>query len=439
MVSCRTSRLLLVAVCGVFGPGAGAAAQSWSLVGPAPGVSFGLAGDLIARDAQGLVGFDEAAARTVLPYQGGFVHTPAAAPARLFATLAGNQSRAYLFGGLDSTTGQPRSDVWRFDRSTVDWSPVPTTPGGPGPRVGAKAAPWQDGWPLVFFGGTDLVGMPNDTWLLMDLGAVTFWISQPTPPGLAGRIQHTMAQAPRAMVILFGGSNGGVLGDCWLWNGTAWQQHLGPSPPPAVDARMAYDAARDMTVMLHPNGQTWEWNGFTWRLVGATGAPSWLQPAAVWEPGVGSGSGRVLGIEAGSVRAFAPSPARFDVTLDATCAPPGGQPLELDAFERSLPILGQAMVLRARGLLPTALLFGAFELSSQPTFPLGCGCQLGLNGIATGVQFVPGTTSARLWSLPIANDPALYGAAIDVQGIVLDPASVCFVTSTQRGTIVCGL
>ena len=110
----------------------------------------------------------------------------------------------------------------------------------------------------------------------------------------------------------------------------------------------------------------------------------------------------------------------------------------MQPFERSLPVLGQTLHLRASGVPPSSFFVGVYEFAVAPGVQFGCGCMLGVNGSAAGLQFVPGTTTARDWLLPILPLSALHGLAIDVQGVVVGTAQPCFAMTTTRGTVVPG-
>jgi len=79
---------------------------------------------------------------------------------------------------------------------------------------------------------------------------------------------------------MFGGADGQVFGDTWMWDGANW--HNAPavtSPPARTDAAMAYDAARGRLVLFggHDATQsfsgTWEWDGTTWTQVATATSP----------------------------------------------------------------------------------------------------------------------------------------------------------------------
>jgi hypothetical protein len=414
-----------------------AVAQTWATVGtPQPSVSFGTENQLLARDSSGLVGFDETLGRTLLSTATGWVSLPSAISPRVSATICSNGSRVYLFGGLDGTTGLV-DQVWRFERNTQDWTPMNTL-SAPSPRYRAVAAQLGSSNLMLLFGGTDATGVRNDTWLFAD-ASIMLMGPQTTPVGLIPRTGMALAGGPEQSAVLFGGQATTTLGDTWIFRGTTWTQYQGSGPPPAADCRMVYDHKRDVTVLLHPNGETWEWNDYDWRRTPATGGPgSWNRPAVSYVPLPGVGLRALVDTAAGlTTWAFTPSLADFELTQDATCFN-GNTPLELGAFRRSLPHIGQNFQLRATGALPSTLCVGAYELSTSTMIPWTCGCMIGLFGVGTGLQFVPGTTSERNWSLPIAPSPLLNGVAIDVQAFFVDPALPCLIMTTQRGKLTAG-
>jgi hypothetical protein len=80
-------------------------------------------------------------------------------------------------------------------------------------------------------------------------------------------------------VLLFGGVSGvgahyGVLNDMWTWNGSLWsEQRSSPTPSARLGCVMDFDAATGTVVTYGgmafepPNqvlGDTWLWNGSAW-------------------------------------------------------------------------------------------------------------------------------------------------------------------------------
>lgn len=446
------NRCIMTITVGLLTGLAATSAQSWTASAPAPAVAFGTSGDLLGRlpAPHGLVGFDEVQGKTVLPLAGGWVNLQAAVPPRSYATLANSSSQLYVFAGLNMTTGQYLNDLWRYNPALGDWEIM--TAGvvtGPIPRFGCKAAPFDNSWALLFFGGADAIGVLNDTWVMLPPGTAAnppFWVQQSTPSALVGRIRHCMARAPNGYAILFGGDNGAPLGDTWLFDVNGWMAYTGVGPPAAADCRMTYDPWRVMTVLVHPNGETWEWNGIVWRRVGATGAPTWSNPAIVFDDHFTTpNAGTVLAVQQAAAGtetySYTPSPANFDTSSDLACSLPGMLPIELRQHQRSLPILGQSMHMRVTGLPQASILLGAyeFEVPNTPSIAIGCGCQAALFGAATIVDLLPYAGGPRDWLLPIANIPALVGVPIAAQGFAVNSASACWLVTTQRARLVPGL
>jgi len=84
-------------------------------------------------------------------------------------------------------------------------------------------------------------------------------------------------------VVLFGGQNAsGILGDTWLWNGSAWSEaHPSQSPSPRRNASMAYDPAIKSVVLFggedatgSDQNDTWAWSGATWTQLHPPTSPS---------------------------------------------------------------------------------------------------------------------------------------------------------------------
>jgi hypothetical protein len=94
-----------------------------------------------------------------------------------------------------------------------------------------------------------------------------------TPPA---RMWHSMAyDSQRGRVVMFGGRGGpdGVSGDyffndTWEWDGSQWYFRGTNGPPASIQAEMAYDANRGVTVLaggFPPSPtQVWEWDGTNW-------------------------------------------------------------------------------------------------------------------------------------------------------------------------------
>lgn len=101
----------------------------------------------------------------------------------------------------------------------------------------------------------------------------------PNSPGLM--LGQAMAfDSRRQATVLFGGGNPqtGPLytSDTWEWDGAIWNKRNSGQAPARQDAGMAYDSDRGVCVMFGggtnlfladtPFNDTWEWDGFVWKL-----------------------------------------------------------------------------------------------------------------------------------------------------------------------------
>ena len=134
---------------------------------------------------------------------------------------------------------------------------------------------------MSFHEGTGTVARFGGEWRsgtcgqwLEDVGTMWTWNgatwarylgTQPPARTRAGMVYD----AARDRLVLFGGSTvedywyGPPLGDTWEWDGTAWEERPVVGPPAQSGHAMAYDRARQRTV-LFGRGSTWEWDGTEW-------------------------------------------------------------------------------------------------------------------------------------------------------------------------------
>ncbi|MEM7201346.1 MAG: kelch repeat-containing protein [Planctomycetota bacterium] len=115
------------------------------------------------------------------------------------------------------------------------------------------------------------------------------WTNLPYAAGYFGpgaRGQHAMAyDDARQRTVVFGGSGdwGAVFGDTWEWDGVTrtWTQITTTSSPSAGNHTMAYDSGRDLVVLLEwavatstPTRKTWEFDGSDWTQTARTSSPT---------------------------------------------------------------------------------------------------------------------------------------------------------------------
>lgn len=191
-----------------------------------------------------------------------------------------NRGRTVLFGGYGPKPdgSEYLSDTWEFDGSS--WS-LRTT-GGPSARQNPAMAFDSARSRVVMFGGFAFNPGPvtyGQTWEWNG----TAW-SMVSSSGPSARYMHAMAyDAARQQTILFGGLADGVYRDTvtWAWNGSAWTQAASSGPTTRFGHAMAYDPIRQKMVLFGGFGgsgdvktllrDTWEWNGSGWTLITGAG------------------------------------------------------------------------------------------------------------------------------------------------------------------------
>lgn len=177
-----------------------------------------------------------------------------------------NRGVTVLYGGASNT------DTWEWNGAT--WSLASSI--GPGTRSAACMAFDSDRGVCVLFGG----GSTNDTWEWDGNDWSPIAASGPMNRSGAGMV----FDAARHVSTVFGGAGGSFteLSDSWSWNGSSWTQDFTTTTPPARRHHvMAYDSARARTVLFGGRfgrdvfplflSDTWERDGSTWQLSGATG------------------------------------------------------------------------------------------------------------------------------------------------------------------------
>lgn len=102
----------------------------------------------------------------------------------------------------------------------------------------------------------------------------------------------------RGRTVLFGGfgpvdpnnpeKGDGPLGDTWEWDGVFWTQMQDTGPAPRRSMAMAYDSARQMTLLFGGDGaarfgDTWRWNGADWTKLTESGPQAREQSAMAFD------------------------------------------------------------------------------------------------------------------------------------------------------------
>lgn len=426
VISCRS----LAVACAALGA---LTAQDWALTASVPAI-FG--SPSIASDAAGVVLCDEGNNQTFVLAGSTWSLVSTATTHTIFGATIGNGPNAMRFGGIGSTLS---NSIQQFDRVTQTWVTLPPAGAAPSPRFFASGTSINAGTAIIF-GGNDGTSILGDTWQMTNVTGTATWLQLATPLALAARTQASMARGPGNTAVLFGGANSStVFGDTWIHSAGAWSQFTGLGPAAAVGASMTFDVARNMTVLVHPNGETWEWNGFAWRRVGAIGVPLTSGVQVAFDAASATSIAQQPGASGFDLLAFTPSPANFQITLPSQCLAGAALPFRLANVTRSLPVLGQNLETRLDRVGSSALLMGAFEFASGTAANFNCNCNLGL-ALNGATQFILNVNGVGIWQLPISSAPALWNVALEMQGFAFDSAITCNngVATTSRATIVIG-
>lgn len=227
------------------------------------------------------------------------VATAIAPPARDSHALAYDATRGVtvLYGGFASGCAASGADLcedtWEWDGAA--WREI-TAPGRPPGRTSPALAYDIGRRVTVLFGGHAFVDGAcgtqgstrcSDTW---ERGAGG-WSEPRLAVSPSPRSAHAVAyDAARDVTVLFGGRDANeVLGDTWEWDGMGWTERSPAVGPPARENHaLAYDLARGVTVLFGGRGaqdgacgtvddpacsDTWEWDGSSWSPIATSTAP----------------------------------------------------------------------------------------------------------------------------------------------------------------------
>ncbi len=177
-------------------------------------------------------------------------------------------------------------DTWEWNGA--DWTRRSRS--GPSGRMAFAMAFDSARHVSVLFGGIEIQGSTtlfSDTWEWNEAGWTQRVVTGPSP-----RRMHAMAyDSARNVTVLFGGLDAaGTLAETWEWNGSDWIQRSVSGPSPRNQTAMAYDSARGVTVLFGggggpngPTGDTWEWNGSAWSHRDVSGPPPRTRHAMAYD------------------------------------------------------------------------------------------------------------------------------------------------------------
>src|SRR5215213_3125476 len=170
-----------------------------------------------------------------------------------------------VYGGGGIGSGTRFGDTWEWNGQRWTERNLQT----PGARDHHAMAYDEARGKVVMYGGAGPAGrpFPNDTWTFDG----TTWELADSTSGPGGLVHHAMAyDAKRQRIVIFGGldNNNRRSTDVWEWDGSKWQRipASGAGPSARSHNRLAYDAARGVTVMFGSDatGETWTWDGSRW-------------------------------------------------------------------------------------------------------------------------------------------------------------------------------
>ncbi len=199
--------------------------------------------------------------------------------------------RLVLAGGYTPPHDATPASLWTWDGR--QWEAVKGSDTGPAKTIVGAAAIDTARRRLVSFGGSNSVrGTLGDTW---EWDGVRW--QELSDTAIGRRDHHVMAYDPsRSLTVLFGGNAGPAPwpSDTWGWDGRSWTRLAAEGPIGRSRAAMVYDSARREMVLfggagapaaprdpLVILGDTWVWNGSSWREVpGQAPAPRYAHAMA---------------------------------------------------------------------------------------------------------------------------------------------------------------
>ena len=181
---------------------------------------------------------------------------------------------------------------------TFTWQALPTGPDGPGPRSRHGLVYDRGAGATVLFGGIVWVAggqLRDDTWELRD----GHWSAVEVRERPQARHRGAMVfDEHRGCSVLFGGQadNGAMLGATWTYAGRRWRRRTSwwwrRCPEPRCGHALAYDTGARQAVLFggigrgdRTLGDTWTFDGGSWREVRGAGPPPRRYAAFAYDPG----------------------------------------------------------------------------------------------------------------------------------------------------------
>jgi len=325
-----------------------------------------------------------------------------------------------------------RSETWEWNGSAWALRTLAISPPGRFHHSLAYDAARQR---IVLFGGEYFVPMQGpqyrgDTWTYD--GAQ--WVQQSPAAAPAARSNHAMAyDAARQRTVLFGGNFwSSLFDDTWEWDGTGWTAST-PTPRPSgrLGHAMTYDPQSNTVVLFGGAGattnqlrdDTWQWNGTVWWQLVTTPSPA---PRYLHALAIDPATGQVLahgGIDFwnNSIHGrddtwLLGTPVTATSTSLGTACAAGTPPV----LATPTPYLGntdfRVEVLGTAASAPCLIGF-SFTTQAQPLGP----CMLYLQNAAASVFTLANAWGVARAPVPLPYAPWLRGVTFTAQAAVLQP------------------
>jgi hypothetical protein len=363
------------------------------------------------------------------------VATPHVPPARCAAAAAFDPDRGVfvMHGGRDANG--PLGDTWTFDG--VDWVQEQSSP-APSPRLWHAMAFDASRGRVVLFGGfTEPLAYLGDTW---EWDGVS-WSQVPGSNAPPVRAHHALVYDPTRGILLVGGHRNGPsrYPDTWTFDGAGWQLAIPANAcGPRAHAHCAFDPVRSEVLLFGG----WEGGdlGDTWAL--PTGAQNWVARPSGPTPAPRTSAAFAFDTERGEYVLFGGVEAGVSVgdTWTASFAQPAVVPFGTGCIDASLALVrdggapaiggGVDYALEAvPGPGPVVVLGGLSRTDAQgvplplPLDGIGLpGCEL---LVSPDVVLSFGVVDGRApFSVAFPAQPELLGAEFFLQGLALDLVSV---------------
>ena len=187
------------------------------------------------------------------------------------------RKRIVWYGGRVGRSETPSSETWEWDSTA--WGRIADASAGPNVHIEMAYDAARN--KTIRFGGALRNGngfeWPTDTWEWN--GAAWTRIATNGPPGRAAA--NMVYDSRRQEIVLFGGQGAApgqgqeqpVFGDTWIWNGHSWRLASREGPPARAFHAMAFDE-RAGVVLIHGGNfreqvfdDMWAWDGTRWTAI----------------------------------------------------------------------------------------------------------------------------------------------------------------------------